>query len=147
NTFRYYEPEVGAFTTPDPIGLAGGMNLHQYAPNPIAWVDPWGWNAKPETAADFEAKISKMPPSERVIVVNGKVQKVADRNGWVKDPKLSKNNGRNVYRTPNGDLRAVDSQHGRIEHTDSKGRHLGEFDIDGKQAKPADNSGRHNLRC
>ncbi|GKT27140.1 RHS repeat-associated core domain-containing protein [Acidovorax sp. SUPP3334] len=43
NTFRYYEPEVGAFTTPDPIGLAGGMNLHQYAPNPIAWVDPWGW--------------------------------------------------------------------------------------------------------
>ncbi|GKT01697.1 PAAR/RHS domain-containing protein [Acidovorax sp. SUPP3434] len=42
NTFRYYEPEVGAFTTPDPIGLAGGMNLHQYAPNPIAWVDPWG---------------------------------------------------------------------------------------------------------
>ncbi|WP_284415853.1 RHS repeat-associated core domain-containing protein, partial [Acidovorax sp. SUPP3334] len=45
-TFRYYEPEVGAFTTPDPIGLAGGMNLHQYAPNPIAWVDPWGWVRK-----------------------------------------------------------------------------------------------------
>ncbi|MCC4607775.1 RHS domain-containing protein [Xanthomonas campestris pv. zinniae] len=43
NTFRYYEPEVGMFTTPDPIGLAGGMNLHQYAPNPMAWVDPWGW--------------------------------------------------------------------------------------------------------
>ncbi|MCC4607771.1 RHS repeat-associated core domain-containing protein [Xanthomonas campestris pv. zinniae] len=44
NTFRYYEPEVGVFTTPHPIGLAGGMNLHQYAPNPIAWVDPWGWS-------------------------------------------------------------------------------------------------------
>nr|WP_225981750.1 RHS repeat-associated core domain-containing protein [Paracidovorax avenae] len=43
NTFRYYDPDLGAFTTPDPIGLAGGINLHQYALNPIAWVDPWGW--------------------------------------------------------------------------------------------------------
>ncbi|AVS67954.1 sugar-binding protein [Paracidovorax avenae] len=43
NTFRYYDPDLGAFTTPDPIGLAGGINLHQYAPNPIAWIDPWGW--------------------------------------------------------------------------------------------------------
>ncbi|WCM88930.1 RHS domain-containing protein [Acidovorax sp. NCPPB 3576] len=24
NTFRYYDPDLGAFTTPDPIGLAGG---------------------------------------------------------------------------------------------------------------------------
>lgn len=43
NTFRYYDPDVGRFTTPDPIGLAGGLNLYQYAPNPIGWVDPWGW--------------------------------------------------------------------------------------------------------
>jgi len=43
NTFRYYDPDAGRFTTPDPIGLAGGLNLYQYAPNPIGWVDPWGW--------------------------------------------------------------------------------------------------------
>ncbi|WP_366526432.1 RHS repeat-associated core domain-containing protein [Pseudomonas sp.] len=36
-------PDVGRFTTPDPIGLLGGLNLYQYAPNPIGWVDPWGW--------------------------------------------------------------------------------------------------------
>lgn len=31
------------FTTPDPIGLAGGgLNLYQFAPNPIEWVDPLG---------------------------------------------------------------------------------------------------------
>jgi RHS repeat-associated protein len=46
NTFRYYDADLGAFTTPDPIGLLGGLNLHQYAPNPIAWVDPWGWKSK-----------------------------------------------------------------------------------------------------
>jgi RHS repeat-associated protein len=43
NTFRFYDPDIGRFTTPDPIGLAGGLNLYQYAPNPIGWVDPWGW--------------------------------------------------------------------------------------------------------
>ena len=44
NTFRFYDPDVGRFTTPDPIGLMGGLNLYQYAPNPIFWIDPWGWS-------------------------------------------------------------------------------------------------------
>ncbi len=25
----------------DPIGLLGGWNLYQYAPNPLGWIDPW----------------------------------------------------------------------------------------------------------
>ncbi|MDO5681140.1 MAG: RHS repeat-associated core domain-containing protein [Pelistega sp.] len=44
NTFRYFDPSLGRFTQPDPIGLAGGWNLYQYAPNPLSWVDPWGWS-------------------------------------------------------------------------------------------------------
>ena len=43
NTFRYYDPDIGRFTQPDPIGLAGGLNLYQYAPNGLTWIDPWGW--------------------------------------------------------------------------------------------------------
>ncbi|MCU1785546.1 RHS domain-containing protein, partial [Pseudomonas sp. 13B_2.1_Bac1] len=43
NTFRFFDPDVGRFTQPDPIGLAGGLNLYEYAPNPIGWVDPLGW--------------------------------------------------------------------------------------------------------
>ncbi|WP_233789023.1 RHS repeat-associated core domain-containing protein [Dickeya zeae] len=42
NLFRYYDPTVGRFTTQDPIGLAGGINLYQYAPNLLSWVDPLG---------------------------------------------------------------------------------------------------------
>lgn len=42
NTFRFYDPDIGRFTTPDPIGLSGGLNLYQYAPNPVSWIDPWG---------------------------------------------------------------------------------------------------------
>ena len=43
NTFRYYDPDIGRFVTQDPIGLDGGINLYRYAPNPVSWVDPWGW--------------------------------------------------------------------------------------------------------
>ncbi|PIT61201.1 RHS repeat domain-containing protein [Snodgrassella alvi] len=46
NTFRYYDPDIGRFTQPDPIGLLGGFNLYQYAPNGLTWIDPWGLNNK-----------------------------------------------------------------------------------------------------
>ena len=42
NTFRYYDADLEAFTTPDPMGLNGWRNLHLYALNPISWIDPWG---------------------------------------------------------------------------------------------------------
>ncbi|NHQ88544.1 RHS repeat protein [Iodobacter sp. HSC-16F04] len=42
NRHRYYDPEIGRFISSDPIKLAGGRNLHQYAPNPIGWIDPFG---------------------------------------------------------------------------------------------------------
>ena len=42
NRFRYYDPDMGMFTTRDPIGLMGGDNVFQYAPNPVNWVDPLG---------------------------------------------------------------------------------------------------------
>ena len=44
NTFRYYDPDIGRFTQPDPIGLLGGYNLCQYAPNALIWIDSWGWS-------------------------------------------------------------------------------------------------------
>lgn len=42
NTFRYYDPAGACYTQKDPIGLAGGINLYSYVPNPLAWVDPLG---------------------------------------------------------------------------------------------------------
>jgi len=50
NRFRYYDPDVGRFTTKDPIGLLGGDNLYAYAPNPVGWVDPLGLSNCPITS-------------------------------------------------------------------------------------------------
>ena len=46
NRHRYYDPSLGQFTTQDPIGLLGGVNNYQYAPNPVGWVDPLGLTCK-----------------------------------------------------------------------------------------------------
>jgi RHS repeat-associated protein len=60
NRFRYYDPEAARFISPDPIGLAGGLNLYAYGPNPLGWMDPWGWNffrgARGDSPPSFEPR-------------------------------------------------------------------------------------------
>ncbi len=43
NWHRYYDPETGRYLTPDPIGLAGGINPFVYSENnPVNYIDPLG---------------------------------------------------------------------------------------------------------
>jgi RHS repeat-associated protein len=43
NWHRFYDPSTGRYLTPDPIGLAGGLNGYGYAgQDPMGAVDPWG---------------------------------------------------------------------------------------------------------
>ena len=43
NWHRYYDPETGRYLTPDPIGLAGGINPFVYVlNNPVNLIDPYG---------------------------------------------------------------------------------------------------------
>lgn len=45
NRYRYYDPCLGRYLTQDPIGLAGGLNIYQYAnAEPVQQVDPKGLN-------------------------------------------------------------------------------------------------------
>jgi RHS repeat-associated protein len=47
NRFRYFDPTSGRYISPDPLGLVGGLNLFQYAPNTTGWVDSFGLAKKP----------------------------------------------------------------------------------------------------
>ncbi|MGW7262769.1 putative T7SS-secreted protein [Streptomyces sp. NPDC054842] len=42
NCFRYYDPEAGRYTSPDPLGLAPAPNPVAYVDNPFAGSDPLG---------------------------------------------------------------------------------------------------------
>lgn len=43
NGQRYYDPKLGRYTTPDPIGLAGGVNTYAYVEgDPVNKADPSG---------------------------------------------------------------------------------------------------------
>ncbi|UJF20499.1 RHS repeat-associated core domain-containing protein [Shewanella sp. OMA3-2] len=54
NRFRYYSPQQARFIHQDPIGLVGGINHYQYAPNHVNWVDPFGLMCK-----EGEASLNK----------------------------------------------------------------------------------------
>ncbi|MFG0527944.1 RHS repeat domain-containing protein, partial [Pseudomonas sp. yb_5] len=73
NTFRFYDPEVGRFVNQDPIGLLGGANLCSYGVNPISWIDPWGWSAKPSHSPDVAKWLDK----------GGSVHMEIDGRTWV----------------------------------------------------------------
>ncbi|AXA90567.1 DUF6861 domain-containing protein [Massilia sp. YMA4] len=62
NRFRYYDPDIGRFTSVDPIGFSGSVNNYHYAPNSVAWVDPVGLSpCKPEdtTVASWGLTLSE----------------------------------------------------------------------------------------
>ena len=62
NRHRYYDPNTGRFISKDPIGLAGGVNVYQYAPNPVGWVDPLGLARCP---CDCETVLANMRENGR----------------------------------------------------------------------------------
>ncbi|EDV4090812.1 RHS repeat protein [Salmonella enterica subsp. enterica serovar Pomona] len=106
NLFRYYAPECGRFVSQDPIGLRGGLNLYQYAPNPIRWIDPLGL-AILEHQSNFDA-------ARRTGFENAGMTNPEDVTFSKVDPKT----GTVVeFKGPNGAKVAYDAPHADMDVT------------------------------
>ncbi|EKN4199863.1 VENN motif pre-toxin domain-containing protein [Yersinia ruckeri] len=126
--------------------IAGILLPGKKVPDLVKAVDPNIKIAMGTTVGDFEKNLAFLSPRERVAMVKETAPQVAAANGMVKDNKLTKLNNRDVYRGLDGNLYALDTQHGRFEVVSSKGKHLGEVDFSMQVRKPADPSGGHNLK-
>lgn len=118
NTFRFYDPDIGRFISPDPIGLAGGTNLYQYAPNPMGWSDPFGLAGLPDVVRYAPRDGMAAQPGARATAIN---------RAWVQEKALIEKTGmgtRNwspteidlIKNTPNSRLTSVMSNQGYTGH-------------------------------
>ncbi|WP_420270858.1 polymorphic toxin type 15 domain-containing protein, partial [Pseudoalteromonas atlantica] len=71
NRYRYYSPKQQRFINQDPIGLVGGINHYQYAPNPVNWVDPFGLSCKESSDKSFG-----------VWLLNDANKQISEEGGW-----------------------------------------------------------------
>ena len=86
NLMRYYEPEAGRFVNQDPIGLLGGDNLYQFAPNVQGWIDVWGL-AKIFRGMKDDGGYPKIESSARGLGVREGIDSTVDANGMVEPGK------------------------------------------------------------
>jgi RHS repeat-associated protein len=89
NIFRYYDPDIGRFTQPDPIGLLGGLNLYQYAPNGLTWIDPWGLSCGSSKKYVYRA----LSLEDRIRIDSGLGIKPKGQGGSIVDHVQGKNTG------------------------------------------------------
>ncbi|MAR89480.1 MAG: hypothetical protein CML06_01175 [Pseudomonadales bacterium] len=92
NRHRYYDPGTGQFTQQDPIGLLGGDNNYQYAPNPITWIDPLGLSCKEDQPSRMEylqQKYGHLTPDERRSRFDELTEANAER--WVRNYEATLN--------------------------------------------------------
>ena len=113
NTFRFYDPDIGRFINPDPIGLAGGRNLYQYAPNPISWIDPWGWAVTPLDAPGYSTYGLYEPGANEPYYVGHTGQSLDDR--------LSEHVGTGRATRGRTEIRSLEGPGGTLTYSQAKG--------------------------
>jgi hypothetical protein len=97
-------------------------------------------------ATGFYARIRTLPTGERISAIELAAGDVAASHQMQYDTTLSTVNNRSVYRHPNGELYAVDTQHGSFERCAASGKHLEEVRFDLTHLDDADKTGGHDLK-
>ena len=78
-----------------------------------------------------------------------KAAEVAEANGWERAPKKIEklNPNRQIYYDSNNKVYySVDTQHGRLEMLNIKGKHMGEVNMDLNFKGKIDGAGNHGIR-
>jgi RHS repeat-associated protein len=96
NTFRFYDPDIGRFISPDPIGLEGGLNFQHYAPNPSTWIDPRGLTTCQMSAANVRA-MGPAPAGMKNPHLHHIIREMAPRN-WSKAARGAVHHVQNLAR-------------------------------------------------
>jgi RHS repeat-associated protein len=104
NRFRYYDPLIGRFISPDPIGLLGGLNTYRYAPNVLSWIDPFGLHHVTQSRIDGARREAT---EARSIVRKGKGQVRVERECYLRYCTGKKKNER-VIDPVTGEFRRLD---------------------------------------
>ncbi|MCM2997178.1 polymorphic toxin-type HINT domain-containing protein [Paenibacillus cellulositrophicus] len=106
----------------------------------------WVHNTSCFDAAGFEKRIFSMNVNERVATVRTTAADIAKQRGWTKDSKLTRINGRDVYYDSSSrNYYALDTQHGRFEVVNKRGKYQGEVNFNLDPTKAADTKGGHDL--
>jgi RHS repeat-associated protein len=86
--FRCFDPEVGRWLSPDPLGIEGGRNLFGFDGDPINSVDPLGLATSP-TITDDELR-DKTPAEIRQMAKDKGLVAVGTKDSKWKDPVTGK---------------------------------------------------------
>ncbi|WP_341804572.1 RHS repeat domain-containing protein [Pseudoalteromonas sp. N1230-9] len=119
NRYRYYSPKQQRFINQDPIGLVGGINHYQYAPNPVNWVDPFGLLCK-EGEKKLDRMLSNLVSSGGIDeATKNKILEIAIASAVINEPHKS-----TLKYTPEGakyrkeheyDITGLDEENGLIK--------------------------------
>ena len=120
NRFRYFDPDLGMFTSRDPIGLNGGMNVFQYAPNPTGWIDPFGLAVTPLDKTGFTTYGLYRPGESTPYYVGHTEQTMQERLSQHKTKTYSSQGGATRADSTTS-IRSLKGGEGSLTYSESKG--------------------------
>ncbi|RWX42975.1 RHS repeat-associated core domain-containing protein, partial [Candidatus Electrothrix aarhusensis] len=114
NRYRYFDAEAGQFVSADPLGLAAGSNVYEFAVNAAGWIDPLGLNCSSDAAKLRKAmeEAGELTPqfknaAHHIVMSNSKNSRMKKLRDLFKKHGISINDADNGIFLPKGSKYAI----------------------------------------